>query len=79
MRISTNKYYKTRKGATEMIDDRIRIGFVRCPHCQKMFGIYHDEFYNDGRSRKNIFHACGFNLPLFLIDWEEKEPDDRIR
>ena len=78
MRYTTDQYYKTQKGVTEMIDDRIRIGFVRCPKCRSLFGIYHDEFYEDGRSRENIFHSCGFNLPLLLKDWEEKDPSDRI-
>jgi len=78
MRVRTNKYLKSRSGTREILDGRLRIGFVRCPKCGQPFGFYQDEFYEDGRSRELISHSCGFREPMILTSWYTREPSDRI-
>lgn len=78
MWFKTKDYLKHAWGAKERIDDRIRIGFLRCPKCRTSFGIYMDEFREDGKSIGSIMHApCGFKASIELENWQKREADNR--
>jgi transposase-like protein len=78
MWIKTKKYIKLQRGAIEILENRKRIGFLSCPECHELFGIYADEFHSDGKSRYPIKHSCGFNHMIELSDWFERQPTDYI-
>lgn len=78
MWIKTKKYLKLRRGAQEVLENRLRIGFLICPECYKIFGIYKDEFHSNGKSRFPISHSCGFSEMIELSEWIKREPTDTI-
>lgn len=65
------KYIKSTLGTTEIIDGRVKIGFVRCPKCNTWLGLYKDEINTHGVTRKIKECKCGFNDKITLEDWDE--------
>lgn len=69
--LSKDNYSKLPEGSRELILGRLKIGHILCPKCRQFFGIYKDEFHDDGLSRKPLFHACGLKSFFKLINWED--------
>jgi phage FluMu protein Com len=75
MRIDKRNYSMSPIGAREIVLGRLKIGHIKCPKCRQFFGIYQDEFYEDGTSRRSIKHSCGFNQCLILEGLQEEDEE----
>lgn len=57
----------------DKIEQRIQLGFFRCPHCNTYIGLYSDEFSkNSGESFRGIKcsnSTCGFFDSVKLEKW----------
>ncbi len=76
MRVYIDKkdYKILSRGGREIVLGRLKIGYVNCPRCRQLFGIYKDEFYKNGCSRKELKHTCGFRSVYCLKDLDKDLP-----
>jgi hypothetical protein len=68
--MTTKQYIKCRGNTVEVIDGKIKIGFVRCPKCRSWAGIYKGELDNEGRTKRPLTCVkCKFSDKYVLEGW----------
>jgi hypothetical protein len=76
MTITENNYIKCRGGTVEMIKDKIRIAFARCPKCHGWISLYKEDLDSEGKTRHPKRCSCGFIDMLYLEYYDEDEEEE---
>jgi hypothetical protein len=54
----------------DLLDDKVRIAYARCPKCRSYIGVYKGEVDEEGLLKLSHRCACGFRGRLQLDEWE---------
>lgn len=68
----TDDYIKCKGIYAEVIENRLRIAFVRCPKCREHISVYKDELEDQEGHTKLKKCRCGFQKTLLLKKWAKR-------